>query len=500
MAIQRKLSKEIRSRFLECLLGGVAMSLCLGAPLAPSAFAQDLQSAKDRASKAYAADKLLKARTIRLESHVRRPFESHDYTADFHDLSRQVFHTVLDIDNEQGSHEFVTDITGTSYHGRNFVKDGQSTFIAYGPDSYQDNGEIDFFIAFGSTIRASDVALAFWINRPDTETRYLGEAMWRGSQHDVIEADFPSSPPLRIFVRREDGAITKMERTLPDDRTVYYTFQSHRTRGGVLIAREHSFYIEDEPVYFSFDRDIAVNDRRDRRAFELDPGIKLEAERTDQSEMVVLALGRTDVPGQRVHQVGQGENCTTFMVVNDGIIGFGMGAGFKERLDAYRQETGITLPLQYVIAADHHDEDIGGAAEASEAGATLWVTDQTAKKMRGGDNSYNLEVIDAAKNIGDLMILTLATDHAATTLAAYHKSQNFVMQTGHYYSSFIDGPSYARRTAVSFYEALPAFIRDAAPTVLSGQDMKAEQWPDFMSAINAHEDIRCHNNRPICKS
>ena len=475
-------------------IGSLIISMWSIAP----ALAQDAEKAIEHAASAYAVDILQRANTIRLESDRRLPFESHDYTADFHDLAQQRFHVVLDIENQKGSHEFLTQIAQTFYHGRTLGVNGKSTFIAYGPDTYQDQGEIDFFVQFGSTFRGSDVLLAIWMNNQKSEAKHLGEAMWLGDQHDIVEVSFPNSPPLKIFIRSRDGAITKMERDVAEGRRVFYTFSNHEKDGAGIIAREHSFYIEDERIYFSFNNAIALNDPQDEQAFKLDKDLEIERTRTDQSEMSVRNIGTGEGSQQSVHQVGQGENCTTFMVMGDGIIGFGMGVSFGERLEAYRTQTGINLPLRYVVASDHHDEDIGGAADATEAGATLLITNHTAAKLRNGQVDHVIEIVNEMRRIEDLTILPLATDHAASTLVAYHETQKFVMQTGHYYSSFIEGPSYARQTAVTLYEALPRTIRDEAEAIISGQDMKPEKWSDFVSAIKQHKYVRCHRNRPIC--
>ena len=472
------------------LFGCFIVSACIGI----AAQAQDLEQALNRVETAYAVEQLEQADTIRLESEYRLPFDSHDYSVDFHDLTHQRFHIILDFKNQQGSHEYVTEIARTSYHGRNLIQDGKSTFISYGPDTYVDSGEGDFYTLFGGTMRASDVLLAYWMTRDDAEVRFEQEAMWLGHQHDIVEAEYPNSPPLRIFVRQADGAITKMERRFPDDLSVIYTFRQHDNRSGGLIAREHSLFVGGESVYFGFNRSLTLDDPDDQSAFELDQDLAPEATRTDQSEMTVQAVG----DDMSVHQVCQGEGCTTFMAIDDHILGYGMANGFADRLEAYRTQTENAQPLRFVIAADHHDEDIGGAGEASAAGATLLVTDQTAQKLRAADQDHDIEIISETRQIGDLTLFAVSTDHTISTLVVYHEAQGLLMQTGHYYSSFVDQPSYARQTAVSLYDALPARIKSEAVAILSGQDLKAETWADFVSAIEAHEPIHCHRNRPIC--
>lgn len=473
-------------------------SLTAGLCLVEAAQAQTAEAALERVAQAYNVEALNSADTLRLESEYRLPFEAHDYSVDFHDLAHQRFHIILDLEGQRGSHEFVTEIAGTSYHGRHLVKDGGETFISYGPDTYTETVESDFLTRFGGTFRSSDVLLAQWLTRDDQDVRYVREATWLGRAHDVVEVDYPNSPPLQIYVRQQDGAITKAERAVSDDQTVFYTFRKHQKQDGIMIAREHSLFVNQESVYLGFNRAIMLDDQNDLTAFDLDPGLELEAERTDQSEMSVRVVGPSDHPAQTVYQVCQGEGCTTFMSVDGELIGFGMSSGLADRLQAYQLHTRSNQPLRYIIAADHHDEDIGGASDATAQGATLLVSDQTARKLQAMDEAHDLEIVSAERNIGDLTVQALSTDHTVSALIAFHETQGLLMQTGHYYSSFVDRPSYARRTATSLYEALPERIKDNATAILSGQDLKAETWADFVSAIEAYDGVGCHHNRRIC--
>lgn len=481
-------------RILNTLFGSLALSVCVFA----TAQAQDVEQTIVRVADAYNVEALGRAETIRLESEYRLPFESHDYGVDFHDLAHQRFQIILDHNNRRGSHEFVTDIAGTSYHGRHLLKDGAETFISYGPNTYTDSVESEFFTRFGGTFRASDVLLAYWMTQEDGEVSHVREAIWLGRPHDIVEVDYPSSPPLHVFVRKSDGAITKMERRISDEQTVFYTFRNHQMQNGVFIAREHSLFVGDRSIYFGFNRTLTINDPADRAAFELDPYLEPEPQRTDQTEMTVRLVGGTKQAPDAVYQVCQGEGCTTFMNQNGDVLGYGMSSGFADRLAAYRARTGTENDLRFVIAADHHDEDISGASEAAELGATLLVSDQTARKFESLGAEYDVEIISNPREVGDVTLYSTSTDHTAWALIAFHEPHGLLIQTGHYYSSFVDGPSYARRTAVSLYESLPVVIKDKAVAILSGQDLKPEKWSDFVAAVEAFEPIRCHHNRSIC--
>ena len=106
-------------------------------------------------------------------------------------LPGQRFHIILDVEGQRGSHEFLTRISRTTWHGRTFFADGKAININYGPDTYQEQSEADFFVEFGGAFRSSDVLLALWMHRNKSEARYLGEAVWLGDVHDIVEVDFP---------------------------------------------------------------------------------------------------------------------------------------------------------------------------------------------------------------------------------------------------------------------------------------------------------------------
>ena len=475
-----------------------ALALCVSTAVS----AQDSQTAIERVKRAYNVDYLEKAKTIRLEHDYDRVYDSHDYTPEFHQRAFRRQHYIFDFQNEQYSSEWVTKINNSNYHGRYFLKDGILIDMDYAHGLYRDNGEADFYAQYGFNIRESDVLLAIWLSRSAETARYQGEAMWLGLKHDIVEIDFPSSPPLKIFIRRKDGAITKMERAINHELIVYYTYRRHKKQDGSLIAQEYSVFAEGERLYFSYNRNIDVNNRKDRNAFEVDKGILLEPERVDQTEMSIdkIALHTND-EDSLIHHVGQGESYTAFMLTGEVITAFGGKAGFADRLAAYRDETGNRLPLGYVVLPSHHAEEIAGASDALAAGATLLTTEDAASTLKGVlDETAKIEVITREKEISGLRLFPASTDLADMVLAGYFEPQRAALQSSHYASPYANSGFYSKYAGVTLYNAFPADVKNSASILISTESKKPETWEDFVDAVQNHDPTPCHRKRDICKS
>jgi len=449
----------------------------------------------DQVSAAYKVDQLNQASTIRVEDERRIEFPDHEYGPDFHDLSVQRQHHILDFDNQSASSEYLTSISSSNWHGRSILKDGKSRFILYAPQFIQDQVEQDFAVEYGRVIRSSGALLAReLVNAKDT-AQYSGEEMWLGKLHNKLTFEMANSPPLTIFIRKETGHISYMVRTVGENTKVSYTFDQYKLQDGIPVAREHSFYADGERLFFSFDRKLAINDQRDKSAFEVDAGIIPEPERVDQSSMTV-----ENITGN-IHHVGQDENYSTFFSTNNGVIAFGMASGFRDRLKAYREQTSITLPLTHAVISDHHRGKMAGAGDAADEGAILLTTQDAAarvKAMLAENNSEGrVEAVEKRSDFGDLTILNIATAHASSNLVVFHAPSRTFVQTGHFNNPYKSEAGFADYTAVSLSEALVPYAL-TPETILSAESRKADNWVAFKNAVKNYNSAACHYSRAIC--
>lgn len=449
----------------------------------------------DRVSAAYKVDQLNRASTIRLEEERRHEYPDHEYRPDFHDLSAQRQHHILDFNDQSGSSEYLTSIAGSNWHGRSVLKDGKSRFIIYAPQFVQNEVEEDFAVEYGRIIRSSGALLARELVNAKGTAEYDGEEMWLGKMHDKLTFEMASSPSLTIFVDQDTGYISYMVRTVGEGTKVSYTFDRYVMQGGIPVAREHSVYANGERLWFAFDRKLVINDERDRSAFEIDTGIVPEPERVDQSAMTV------DLIADNIYHAGQGENYSTFFSTDGGVIAFGMGAGFGDRLKTYREQTLITLPLTHAVIPDHHRSEMAGATDAAMEGAILVVTQDAAERVKSmlADSSPDarVEIVEKHFDIGGLTILGIATAHASSNLVAYHAPSGTFVQTAHFNNMYLNEAGFAENTAVTLSEALVPFALNPK-TILSAESRKAGDWTAFQTAVNNYDPTPCFRGRPIC--
>lgn len=450
----------------------------------------------DRVRAAYQIDRLKKATTIRLEDDVRQNFPDHDYSPDFHEMSAQRRHYIIDLENQSASSEFLTNIANTYYHERSVHVDGKGQSIIYASGYYQDQGDVDFMAQYGGVMRSSEAMLALFLDKAGDTARLEGETMWLGKLHDKVTFDFPNSPPLTLLIQKNTGYISKMSRRVGEDFLVSYTFNFHTLQDGIPVAREHGLYGNSDRLYYSINRRVVVDDHSDKDAFEIEMDLLPEPERVDQSAMTAEALS------DNLFQVGQGDFYAAFVKTNQGLVAFGVEAGFTERLQAYRSETSDTSPLVYAIAANHHNVRLAGLPDAITAGATLLVTPNARARVLESLNDDGLnsrvETIDFSKTIGALTIYNLATSVAAQNLVAYNSVDQTVLQTGHYAAPFKDTPLWGDYSGATLLQSLKPLRLNPA-YLISSDSRRAENWNAFQTAIEKLPPSSCARNRQICK-
>ena len=474
-----------------------AMFLVIASLAAVAAKAEDnsINAIRDRVANAYNIDQLLAARTIKLEEDIREFYDSHDYTAEFHDLTRQRRHYILDLGGQRASSEYLTRIGEANYHGRSIVKDGEGVFIDYGVDTYEPLGEIDFDQHTGALYRRFDTLLAIDITRNADRLTHQGEAMWLGRMHDIIDLSLEGAPVQTLWIDKETGRISRMRREVNEQTTIHYTYDRPQEKNGIAFAREYSVYANDELLALSLNRNVEVNARADRNAFNIDKGVIEEPSRIDQDTMTVEEISLN------VFHVGENGNYSTIFKGAKGLSVFSATPGLRDRIAAYRAEYGDDAPLRYVVISDHHRSDMVSAGDALDMGATLVVSAGAYQKLTAQFPDVEQElfkVVSSPTAIDGATVYALATTHAIEVLVPVSSDERIAAQALHYISPYEDAPFYAKHMAVTLYEALKA--ADLEPAILlSAGGRKIIPWTEFSEAVEAYDDTVCYRNRAICQ-
>lgn len=454
------------------------------------------ESVFDRVREAYQVDRLIAAKTIRLEEDNRREFPNHDYGPDYHDMSFQRKHYVLDIESQRGSVEYLAEITSTFFHTRRILSDEKSRHVIYGPDIYMDEGERPFMSEFGHVIRAYDPLLALWLTKSAETATIEDDEVWMGMLHDKVTINFPGSVPITILVDKDTGYITKMTRIVGENTKVSYTFDRHKVQDGIAIATEANVYGGRNQVSYTFARKIVLNDGNDRTAFEMDAGIRPEPKRIDQSEMTIDKISNT------IYHAGQGAAYSSFIRTDDGLVAYGLAGGFSARLKAYRSATGDSSALRYGVVTDHHEIELAGAVEAARLGATLLITtDATVRTQAATEQETNtkIEVIDKPRKFGSLELIPVSTSHASKALVGYISNDRVLVQKGNWVKWFENEPVWADISDLTLYDAMKPYNLQIEK-LLSTDGRGTGDWAVFVDQVENYERISCHRNRPICQN
>lgn len=455
-------------------------------------------------SEYYSGDRLLSARTIRFEEDIRTFYDGYDYRPEFHDLTAQRRHFVLDFAGERGSAEYLTQIGPSQFHALIQVEDNRQIMTDFGNLTYRDLGEQSFYGEFGATIRTSDLLLAReLLSRPE-DARLDGQEMWLGRwHHKMILADQNGGPEMTLLVDIQSGRISQMYRYIGTvarpsylfDRPtrVSYTFDRPTAYKGLRFASEHSVFAGNRLLYLSLNRKYQINARADRHAFRLPKGATAEPQRVDQSTMTAESVA------EGVYHIGQGEAYSTFFIRPSGIIAFGLQAGFSERLTAFREETGNEQPLTYAVAATHHAGKTAGADEALDAGAELVVTTGARDRLADSLDQLNKgRAVETDLPLEGLQILSFPSAHASQNLAVFDPVTGVLAQIYHYGNPYADASFFAVALAPTLHDAIQK--RGLKPNILlSTAFRKPVPYSEFETAVNNFNGHECPRDRRICQ-
>ena len=334
-----------------------------------------------------------------------------------------------------------------------------------------------------------------WLKRQEDTASYAGQRLWLGRQHDLLVFEFPLSPPLTLYIDAETKLISKMYRIMPNGTQVSYTYDRYRVYDGIPVATEHSVYVGTQRIYWSFKRSILLVDPEDRLAFEMESDIIEEPDRIDQSVISVSHLA------DGVMHIGQGDAYSTFVETEHGSVVFGLKAGFKERLEAWRVRVGPDQRLSYAIIPDHRPAQIVGLEAVVQSGAQLITTNDAISKFRTDESlqreDYDFVGVDAFPESESLKLGLVQTAHANEVVIALTSKGSILLQSEHYAALYEAVPFYAKNTGVTLSKAMD-HLGWAPLSIASTESRRAEDWAVFSAEVEAFERVRCHRDRPIC--
>lgn len=475
----------------------VSVSALIVTLLAPSSsHAGDVEDALiSKVVEAYGGADLTEAKSFSFTYDVRVGLPGQGYTPDYTDYNTERQILILDPKNQQGLTENWSNHRGAIFLNSNIINEDGGYSVNYRTGTYEANPEMDYYRTFGGFIRGHDTLLAYELNaRADTAT-HVGSSNYLGRPHDEISFDFPSSPPLHLFVDKATGYISKMNRTVGEIK-VEYTFDNHKKKNGIVYADDYIFFNQGSPAIIVAERNMSIN-KASRRDFKLNSSLtEAPAQYIPQEGMYVKALSET------LHYVGQNGAHSVFLNAGDHIVAVGGYGGFADRFEAYKDETKSDKPLKYLVATHHHQDHIQGVPDAYELGATILVPPlaQEAIKEEIGGNVDEARIVDITQDqkMGEMMIHLAPTTHAAQNAFIYFPTIKAALSADHYGNNAVEGASPAFFNALSLHKVLDGLDWDIE-TLLDIHAQKPTNWQDFDAAVKAYDPSPCPSNRKICR-
>jgi len=468
--------------------------MTLGA--AAPALAGDLEhTIVNKVVEAYGGKKFENLKSITMESDLRYSWLGQGQTPDMVELEPMKKIYQIDLVNERGSEEAWG---GGGGYAEEVIFDGEKQItVNYIDNTYSEDAEANFYSHFGGEIRVSDTMLAYELMKQRTKAKFIGDKMYNGSDHYILEFDMPgTSIEPQLWISKDTGRISKMMRDIPDAYLLTYLFGSYKTSGGITYSDDFELYVDDKIVEYAKSHTLAVNRVRPS-AFKIERGMTPEPESLDTSEMSIDEVA----PG--LFHVGQGYSFNAFLDGGDHWIGIGGYGGLKDRYDAFVKEKG-TKPLRYVVLTHHHLDHVEGTKDALDLGATLVMPETAVKNVTSVAGAEvpasKMQLLTADKtSVGGVDIHMISTSHAPVYALPYIRNAKTVFQGDLYGNNIISRGGRVNHAGMSMKSEIERLGLEV-DTILSVHHRKAEAWADFEAMAAKHVPGPCPTGRKICAS
>jgi len=452
----------------------------------------------DKVVAAYGGDALINLSSFSIDKKFLSPTLGQSHTPDLEEINLNVQYLVVDIESGSARYETLFDNRGGVFQNATITDGETATTINYQAGTYGSAAQADVYALGGGPMRTSDPILAYELNKARDTAEHMGEASYMNRTHELISMPFPSSPDLTLWVDQETGLISKMTRMNPQFGQLDYVFKDRTEDNGIPYAISTNFFIAGKPNLITVRNENTFNRSFPDSLFEVPDGLSEEGERIDTSEMNATELS------DNVYHVGQGGTFSIFINSPAGLIAAGGSAGFAQRLDHYRNETGNYQPLSYQVVTHHHSDHVAGLADAVAAGATLVTVDSNVETIRRDGGVPDAEFLLASGRLtlgqgdGRVELYEVSTTHAARFLVTYVPEEKLIFMADHFNSPYVTGTPTANINTVTMWEALEALDLDFDRIAVS-HGARIFSRNDMRDSVADFEPVGCMADRPVCQ-
>lgn len=448
---------------------------------------------------AYGGDSLTNLTSFHLEDRVLSTTIGQGRTPDLLELNR--IHQVLkvDISNSRTSYEsWANGRGGDSVTGT--LSDGETAQnLNYQTNSYGAASSADPYTFAGGFMRTTDAILVYEMQKVSDKVTLIGEADYMNRTHLKVSMPFPQSPDLTLFVDKETKLISKMQRVTGFG-NLDYIYRDHHKRDGIVSAGRFEFYVKGEPNLISVAHTARFNQQFSDEDFALPDGMREEGERVDASQMMVNKI--TD----QVYHVGQNGGFSLFVDTGNGIVSAGGYPGLQTRFDRFREESSNFQPLAYQIVTHHHNDHIGGLAEATALGAKLVTVDENVETIKNGvipaPEDWQLMTVGARAVFGQgkdrVEVFNVSTTHSKDYLLVYVPAAKTVFMADHLGSPYKTGIPVGNLNTVTMFEAIEALDLDVKK-IATAHNGRIFTYKEMQASVKGFVAFSCEGKRAVCE-
>ncbi|WP_286831642.1 MBL fold metallo-hydrolase [Kordiimonas sp. UBA4487] len=479
------------------MLGKFAAAATASLMMAATANAGEKEDALiDRVVGAYGGKALTEASAMRISDRYKILAVGQSVDPKVMDIGHNYVDLIIDFENQRKS--VMAWNKNRAGNGLNqTIHDGQTGYnVDHLNQNQFENANLQYAVLGGGIMRTTDAALVRLLADGRETAVHGGEALYQGQAHEKLTFKMEGSPDLTLFINKETGLVSKMERYNPVFGTLSYLFDDHRTVDGVTYASDMNFLIDGQPNIISISRSVDMTPDL-TGAFDVPTDYEARGQTVDTSEMSVLDLG------DGVYFAGQNIGYSIFVDAGDHYIASGGYAGLKDRLAAVQAQAGNEKPLGKLVVTHHHSDHLGGMNEAVELGATLVTVAEHVQPIQESLNQPladdRFELVEGQTTLlgGKIALHDISTAHAANYLLFYMPARKLVFSADHFGTPLVSGLPVANLNMVTFRQALERLGIDTQ-VFYSAHGGRALTLAELRAATDAYEAKGCPAGFEIC--
>lgn len=340
--------------------------------VAVNAFSEELDQSDDikhalidRVLAVYGGESLRDITSFRVSTVSQTPAFGQGHTPDLDEITHNKRVVLVDVKQQRAAIDNLNIGRGGLGQGATFLTGTEAYNVNMNDMSFTEAGAADLYQLVGGVMRTTDVLLVHELDKARDAAKVLGDGMYMGRAHTLIQMPFPSSPELILYIDNETSLVSKMRRENEAFGHLDYVFEQPTTEQGFTYATQTGFFIGGRVTISSVSHKVEFNVPLNDSDFEK-PAAAIEAgEVIDTSQMITTKIS------DRVYHVGQNGGFSIFVDTPQGVISAGGYPGIRERFDAFRTASGSSKLLTHQIVTHHHSDHVGGLGEAAEMGAKL---------------------------------------------------------------------------------------------------------------------------------